>query len=82
MSTDQDTPRVVSHTRDLEAERPVPSVSFVAELRSALLESTRWFQPGRRWDPAVAIAALTGVALLLLAVVVLGLLGVGPLGPD
>jgi len=67
-------------TRRLEAERAVPGASFQSELRSQLLDHGH---DARilisQHDPRIAVGAYAAGGLFLLAIVVVGVLGLGPL---
>ncbi len=62
----------------LESERPVPGAAFRGDLRRMLVASAgeRRRTPAR---PRLLIAAYAGSGLVLMAVAVVGVAGIGPL---
>jgi hypothetical protein len=62
----------------LERDRPIPSSGFRGELRRSLLTSLA-SRPSRPKRLGALISAYAGSGVVLLAVAVLGIAGVGPL---
>ena len=74
--------RVGPNAKRVEVERAAPSAEFQVELRSRLLDSAPILRRVPIGAPGQLIAIFGGLGLLLLAIAVAGLAGVGPLGPD